>query len=83
MALKSSKSVTLTGTSEIEGQQVVFLTASVTTENAGSSNINQNIQNQDLYRANRVECRKDVEEFQSQVWAIEDQMLEEMKADKK
>lgn len=80
MALKTTKSVALTGSSEIEGQQVIYLSANVTTDTAGNTNISQNIQNQELYRANRVECRKDIEDFQERVWSIEDGMLEEMKA---
>ena len=80
--LTTTKSVSLTGQSTVEGTQVIYLSANVTTDNAGNTSINQSIQNQELYRANRIECRKDIEAFQEQVWEIEDGMLEELAAKK-
>lgn len=80
--LKTTKSVSLSGQSTIEGQQVVYLNANVSTETAGNTNISQTIQNQELYMEHRKECRADVDAFQEQVWAIEDEMLEEMKVGK-
>lgn len=77
MALQTKKAVTLTGTSTIEGQQVVYLSANVTTDNVGNTSITQNIQNQSLYRPNREECRKDVDDFQAQVWEVEDSLISE------
>ena len=80
MSLKTTKSVSLTGQATVGDTQVIYLSANVTTDSAGNTNINQSIQNQELYRSNRLECRKDIESFQEQVWTIEDEMLEEMKA---
>ena len=50
----------------------------MTTSNVGNTSINQTINNQELYRQNRVECRKDVEDFQDKVWAVEDDLLQEV-----
>ena len=73
--LKTKKSTSLTGESTIDGQQAVYLSANITIETAGNTSINQSITNQDLYRANLAECRKDINDFQAKVWAIEDEMI--------
>ena len=75
MALNTKKSISITGESKINGQQVIYLNADVTTDSAGNTNINQSITDQNLYRQNRVECRKDVDDFQERVWAIEDELV--------
>lgn len=77
MALDLKKSITISGESKINGQQVVYLSANVTTDSAGNTNINQSITNQKLYQENRVECRKDIDDFQNKVWAVEDDLLQE------
>lgn len=78
MALGVKKAISITGDSRINGQRVIYFSATVTTDSAGNTNINQQIENQDLYRQNRVECRKDFDEFQEKVWAIEDDLLNEV-----
>ncbi|WP_429968672.1 hypothetical protein [Enterococcus sp. DIV0765a] len=78
MALGVKKAISITGDSRINGQRVIYFSATVTTDSAGNTNINQQIENQDLYRQNRVECRKDVDEFQEKVWAIEDDLSNEV-----
>lgn len=78
MALGVKKAISITGDSRINGQRVIYFSATVTTDSAGNTNINQQIENQDLYRQNRVECRMDVDEFQEKVWAIEDDLLNEV-----
>lgn len=75
--LTAKKSTKLTGTSMIDGQQAVYLAADITIETAGNATINQSITNQDLYRANLTECRKDINDFQAKVWEIEDEMIAE------
>ncbi|MBS7181521.1 hypothetical protein [Enterococcus gallinarum] len=78
MALNTKKSISITGESKINGQQVIYLNANVTTDSAGNTSINQSITDQNLYRQNRVECRKDIDDFQAKVWAIEDDLLNEV-----
>lgn len=78
MALNTKKSISITGESKINGQQVIYLNANVTTDSAGNTNINQSITDQNLYRQNRVECRKDIDDFQAKVWVIEDDLLNEV-----
>lgn len=78
MALETKKAISITGDSKINGQRVIYFSATVTTDSAGNTNINQQIENQTLYRQNREECRKDVEDFQGKVWAVEDDLLSEV-----
>ena len=75
--LKTDKKTSLTGTSTINDQQVVYLSANITAETVGNTTINQSITNQELYRANLTECRKDISDFQTKVWEIEDEMIAE------
>ena len=74
MALKTQQTVTITGTSEINGVQIAYFNASIP-QGEGSSSVSRNIINQDLYDANRTAVRADEAEFQSKVYAIEDSLL--------
>ena len=71
--LQITKQITLTGYSKIEGVNVVLLTASVPSD-TGVGNINQYIQNSELYDANKVAVRADVRAFTDMVYAIEDEI---------
>ena len=72
--LKTTKSTTLNGTSVIKvGESdtpVVSMSASIPEQ--GNSNINTVIINKDLYEANKVACREDMDAFTQAVRAIED-----------
>ena len=74
MALKITQTVTITGTSEINGVQIAYFNASIP-QGEGNSSVSRNIINQDLYDANRTEVRSDEAEFQSKVYDIEDNLL--------
>lgn len=74
MALKITQTVTITGTSEIEGQQVAYFSAQIP-QGVGDSTISRNITNQTLYDANRKIVRADEADFQGKVYAIEDSLL--------
>ena len=74
MVLNTKQTVTVTGTSEIEGQQVAYFSAQVP-QGVGNSTISRNITNQGLYDANRKVVRADEAEFQGKVYAIEDSLL--------
>lgn len=74
--LKTTKQITLTGYSEIDGQGVVQLSASIPSD-TGVGNISQYIMNAELYDANKVEVRNDIREFTDMVYAIEDEMTVE------
>lgn len=74
MALNTKQTVTVTGTSEIEGQQVAYFSAQIP-QGVGDSTISRNITNQTLYDANRKVVRADEAEFQAKVYQIEDNLL--------
>ncbi len=69
--LETKKSTTLTGNIAIDGKQVVYLNASVSSD-GGSDNINQTIQDKELYAANKAEVRKDIAAFTNEFYALQD-----------
>lgn len=75
MALTINKSTSLQGQSVIDGQTVIYLSASISTENLGNSSVSQSIKNQELYAANKAACRADIAEFQNAVFEEEDAMM--------
>lgn len=68
--LKTTKSVTVTGHSVIDDKNAVYFRADINPN--GESRINQSIQDQALYDANKEECRQDFADFTKQVYEIED-----------
>ncbi|MFD1317340.1 hypothetical protein [Loigolactobacillus zhaoyuanensis] len=71
--LKTTKSISLSGQSIIGETQVANFNANINSDN-GSSNINSNIMNQTLYDANKAEVRKDLADFNTAVYEVEDQL---------
>lgn len=74
--LNINKSITLNATSDIEGAQAAYMSATISNE-SGSANINKGITNQALYNANRSEVRKDMSAFEDEVYRIEDEIAKE------
>lgn len=72
--LNINKSTTLNATSDIDGAQVAYMSATISSE-SGSANISKSITNQALYNANKSEVRKDMAAFEEEVHKIEDEML--------
>ena len=77
MALKTKKSISLTGTSTIGDVQVAYLNATIDQEGNGANTVNQSIQNQALYDANKKEVRADIAEFQQLLYDTEDSLTSE------
>ena len=77
--LKVKQSITLTGQSEIDGQIVVYFNTTINNENTGNSTVTQNIQNEELYKGNKVQVRKDIAMFQEKIYEIEDEFSEKNK----
>lgn len=74
--LKTTKQINLSGFSEIDGQNVVSLNASIPSD-TGVGSINQYTINAELYDANKTQVRRDVAEFTDKVYVIEDAMAAE------
>lgn len=70
--LKTTKNITLNGISEINGQQVAYMSASISTDGSNAS-VNKSITNVELYTANKVEVRADMSAFELEVYKIEDE----------
>lgn len=75
--LKTNKTININGTSELDGVQVVYMSASISTD-GNNANINKNITNQDLYNANKVAVRKDMSDFEDVVYATEDELIKDV-----
>lgn len=69
--LKGTKSMNLSYSSVIGDKSVVYMTAQV--PETGRVNCTKTIQNQELYEANKAECRKDMAAFDELLWNLEDQ----------
>lgn len=72
--LKVNKNITLNGTSEIDGQVVVYMSASIGTDGNTNANINKSIANQELYNSNKTSVRADMKQFEDEVYKIEDEI---------
>lgn len=71
--LKTTKSISVSGQSIVNGTQVANFSANINSDN-GSSNINSNIMNQAVYDTNKSEVRKDLADFNTAVYEVEDQL---------
>mgnify|MGYP000555848047 CR=1 FL=1 len=65
--LKINKTINLSATSEIEGQAVVYMNASISTD--GNTNANK-----ELYDANKEAVREDMKQFETEVYKVEDSL---------
>ena len=72
--LKLTKSTTLKGEVTINNTIAVSLTAEIKQGDASGGSYNRYIQNQDIYNANKVECRRQEAEFKEAMYTIEDEM---------
>lgn len=72
MSLTDKKSVTLFGESIIEANTVAQLNATVDFGEFVSTTYSETIVNQELYRTNRAEVRKDISDFKDKVYELED-----------
>ncbi|GAB6170091.1 hypothetical protein JCM1393_25510 [Clostridium carnis] len=72
--LKINRSISLSGVSMIEGQQVVHMSATISTDAGSNGSTTRTIYSKELYDANKVEIRKDLDEFDKAVYKIEDEL---------
>lgn len=69
--MKINKSVSITANSQTGAGQVIAYFSANVSDSGTSSNVN--IQNQDLYEANKAQVRKDKADFDNAVYAVEDE----------
>lgn len=72
--LKTGKTITINGSSVVDGQIVVYMNASLSTDGTSNENINKNIQNQELYSNNKDAVRKDMRDFEDLVFGEQDKL---------
>ena len=71
--LKTNKQTTLSGQSIISDKAIAYFSASINRRN-GSISINSNVNDGELYDANKIEVRKDLADFTDVVYAEEDRL---------
>lgn len=72
--LELNKNISLTGTSIIEGVQVAYMNATISSD-GGGANVNKTITNQEAYNANKVQVRADIAAFEQEVYKVEDELV--------
>ena len=72
--LEVNKNITLTGISKIDGGQVAYMSASISTDGGNGANVNETITNQEVYNANKAQVRADIAEFKNKVYEMEDEL---------
>lgn len=72
--LKTTKTINITATSFVGEKQAVYMSASLSTDGSATGNIVKNIIDQELYETNKVEIRKDMIDFEQQVYAEQDKL---------
>lgn len=75
--LKTSKSITLTGNSMVNDKPVVYMQANISSD-GGTTSHSSSIQDKTLYEPHKVECRKDMADFDQMVYEIEDSIQTEV-----
>lgn len=73
--LEVNKNITLTGISKIDGVQVAYMSATISSDGGSGANINKSITNQEVYNANKVQVREDIAGFEEEVYKLEDELL--------
>ncbi len=80
--LKTTKDVTLTGSSVINGKAAEGYHASINSENPQDIKFQSWQQDKALYKENRAQCRTDKAEFEDLAYACQDEMIAAMEAEK-
>ena len=72
--LNMTKNITLSGTSIIDGVQIAYMSANISTDGGNGANANKTITNQEVYNANKAQVRADIAAFEQEVYKIEDEL---------
>ena len=72
--LNINKNITLNGVSVIDGVQVAYMSATISSDGGAGANVNKTITNQEVYNANKATVRADIAEFESKVYEGEDEL---------
>lgn len=72
--LEVKQNITLNGVSKIDGVQVAYMSATISSDGGTGANVNETITNQELYNANKAQVRADIAEFKKKVYEVEDEL---------
>lgn len=78
MALAQTKVVTLTAESKVGEVLVARFSATVNSANDVNSAYSEQILNTELYKANKIEVRADIDAFRAAIYALEDELAAEV-----
>ncbi|OSB07977.1 hypothetical protein B2H97_16035 [Paraclostridium bifermentans] len=81
--LKTNKTININGNSIIDGQVVVYMNATINSEGSSNESINKNIQNLELYNANKDVVRKDMRDFEDLVYSEQDKLVNKSESEVK
>lgn len=81
MALELEKEIKLNGNAKIDGQTVVQMSSTISSNAIGGTGYTEYITDNDLYVKNLPEVRKNIREFKDAVYAVEDELLAELKVE--
>lgn len=73
--LTTKKSITLTGTSTIDGVTAERYTANINEDDPDNMTVTSVQANKSLYKENRETCRVDRNEFEEVAYALQDEMI--------
>lgn len=79
--LTTTKKINLSGSSMVNGSQAVFLSAQLSTDGSSNGSVTISITNDELYKANKAECRRDISDFQNRVYNLQDELEAEQDED--
>ena len=71
--LTIKKSTSVNGEVIIDNTLVMTLQANISSETSGSTYVNQSIIDSVLYNENKKMCRQRIQEFQEEIYKLEDQ----------
>ena len=78
MALAQTKVVTLTAESKVGEVLVARFSATVNSANDVNSAYSEQILSTELYNANKIEVRADIDAFRAAIYALEDELAPEV-----
>lgn len=80
--LKTTKKITINGKSIIDNVEVCGYQAQIDESNPTNMSLSDWQINKELYKANRVDCRADLAEFEDYAYTIQDELIAVLEEEK-
>lgn len=80
--LKTTKKITINGKSIIDNVEVCGYQAQIDESNPTNMSLSDWQINKELYKANRVDCRADLAEFEDYAYTIQDELIAALEEEK-